>query len=199
MSVLPESVQPILQTTPRTPRTPRTPPRADGSGQSPKQRTIGPPHRSQSVAAFTLRAGAAAPARSLDAAVCDFGTPRHLSTGFRHSPACAAEHAPGVGIKKDALLERGDVGRPCCAAAGEHRQEIAVLKQQLRRAREQALGSTRIIDRLKREAQCWRDRFISLSESEKQHSVEIHALGSKIAERAGSIQGCGWGARVGGG
>ena len=108
-----------------------------------------------------------------------------MHSGRVHSPDCSTEQAQN--LKRDALFESGE-GRAghsvqCCRAAGEHRQEIVVLKQQLRRAREQVFGSTRVIERLRQEGQCWRDRVVSLSQAEKQHSVEVHLLGTKIAQR----------------
>jgi len=130
---------------------------------------------------------------------------KNLSAMLRkvHSPdclACGAEAAPGAeeGTEgstpatsrwlpsPDASGRRQAAAQLCrvpCAAPEAALHETAALKQQLRRARDQQLLSTKMVDRLKREAAGWRDKFAALSESEKRSSLQLHELSVKVAER----------------
>ena len=74
----------------------------------------------------------------------------------------------------------------CCnssAAQEATLRETAMLKQQMRRARDQQLLSTKMVDRLKREAAGWRDKFVELSEAEKRAALQLHDLTIKVADR----------------
>lgn len=189
---------------PRAPSTPRT--LCGDSGPSPRSK--GSLWRPQSAerAPETQRA---APGKSLKGSVASPG--KSLKGIFRnpiHTPGCLVGHAHARYLTEDAggqeavrstcgeepgrmsddMLYRNALQKrfgQCGPSTAEATilQENMVLKQQLRRIRDQQQLSAKMIERIKREAAGWREKFAALSETEKQSSVQIHTLAVKVAER----------------
>ncbi|MGB1605557.1 MAG: hypothetical protein ACPIOQ_73175, partial [Promethearchaeia archaeon] len=92
------------------------------------------------------------------------------------------QHLEGTARLPAAAQECHFSAAEVCVCGGAA-QQVDRLKQQLRCAREQHLAAAASVQRMKRQAAGWRDKFAALSESEKKASIEVHLMAEKVAER----------------
>jgi len=62
-------------------------------------------------------------------------------------------------------------------------EKISIMTEQQQHTRDQQQLSSKMIERLKRDSTGWRDKFVALSETEKQSLLQAHVLALKVAER----------------
>ena len=119
-----------------------------------------------------------------------------------HSPDCRVGHASwhhasmdcaegGGAQRSEHILPSPDARRKhqtglhCGPSPAEAAmlEKIAMLTEQQQHTRDQQQLSSKMIERLKRDSTGWRDKFVALSETEKQSLLQVHVLALKVAER----------------